>query len=228
MTLGQVTSEVTENVRRFGVGPVAREVAYRAASRLIPITRLKGIAAEARDIDPELFMAGRLLTRFATRREILAAAGDSEWAPVLSPETAEAYLDHGDRCVGCFDGDRLVSTGWYAQRAIPISTQHQLQFDSGWVYLHHHHTLPEYQGQRLRAAAMSWAVHQYTDEGARGLISSVDAGDFALLRSVQRLGFRVFGEICIAVVAGRELSYVSTGCRTHQCALVLVRGPGES
>ena len=79
MTLGQVTSEVTENVRRFGVGPVARDVAYRAASRLIPLTILEGIAAEARDIDPEWFMSGRLLTRFATEPEVLAAARDSAW-----------------------------------------------------------------------------------------------------------------------------------------------------
>jgi hypothetical protein len=214
---------VTENVRRFGVGPVARDVACRAASRLIPLTMLKGIAAEGRDIDPDWFMAGRLLTRFATDREIATATEDPDWGPLMSGETAETYLEHGDRCVGCFDAGRLVSMGWYAQRGIPISSQYQLQFDPGWVYMHHHHTLPAYQGRRLRAAAMSWAVHQYTDEGARGLISSVDAGDFALLRSVQRLGFRVFGEICVAVVAGRELTYVSPGCRAYQCALVPVR-----
>jgi hypothetical protein len=220
MTLGQVTTEVTENVRRFGVGLAARDVAYRAASRLIPLTILKGIAAEARDIDPEWFMAGRLLTRFASDPEILAASDDGAWAPVLSRAAAEAYLADGDRPVGCFDGDRLVSIGWYARRPVPISDQYHLMFDPDWVYMHHHHTLPAYRGRRLRAAAMSWAVHQYTDEGARGLIAVVDAGDFALLRSVERLGFRVFGEICVAVVAGREITYVSAGCRPYQCSLV--------
>jgi hypothetical protein len=220
MTLGQVTSEVTENVRRFGVGPVARDVAYRAASRLIPLTILRGIAAEARDVDPEWFMAGRLLTRFAFEPEVLEAAAEPAWAPVLSREAAGDYFANGDRCVGCFDGDRLVSIGWYAQRPIPISDQYHLQFDADWVYMHHHHTLPDYRGRQLRAAAMSWAVHQYSDEGSRGLISSVDACDFTLLRSVQRIGFRVFGDICVAVVAGREITYVSAGCRPYQCSLV--------
>ena len=77
MTLGQVTSEVTENVRRFGVGPVARDVAYRAASRLIPLTILEGIAAEARDINPSGSCRAGSLTRFATEPEVLAAARDS-------------------------------------------------------------------------------------------------------------------------------------------------------
>lgn len=227
MTLGQVTSEVTENVRRFGVGPVARDVAYRAASRLIPLTLLKAIAAEARDVDPEWFMAGRLLTRFAFEPELLEAADDPEWGPVLSHAAVEDYFANGDRCVGCFDGDRLVSIGWYAQRAIPISDLYHLQFDADWVYMHHQHTLPSYRGRQLRAAAVSWAVHQYTDEGARGLISSVDAGDFTLLRSLQRLGFRVFGDICVAVVAGREITYVSPGCRAYQYSLAQVRGTAE-
>ena len=92
--------------------------------------------------------------------------------------------------------------------------------------MHHHHTLPSYRGRQLRAAAMSWAVHQYTDEGSRGLISSVDAGDFRLLRSLERLGFRVFGEVCVASVAGRELTYVSPGCRAYQCSLAPAREAG--
>jgi hypothetical protein len=102
-----------------------------------------------------------------------------------------------------------------------------LQFDADWVYMHHHHTLPEYRGRRLRAATMSWAVHQFTDEGAHGVISAVDAGDFVLLRSLRRLGFREFGDICVAVVAGREITYVSAGCRPYQCSLVSSRAADE-
>ena len=219
MNLGQVTYEVTENIRRYGVGIAARDVAYRAAGELIPLTILKGLTAEPRDVDPAWFMGSRVLTRFATDREVLDASSQPEWAGVLPPATASQLLDSGSRCVGSFDSGRLVSIAWYSRHAARISDRYWLRFSGEWVCRHHPYTLPEYRTLRLDAAGTSWAVLQYADEGARGLLSCIDTHDFVSQRAARKMGYRAFGEFGVAIVAGREIAFASPGCRPFQVSL---------
>ena len=54
-----------------------------------------------------------------------------------------------------------------------------------------------------------------TDEGRLGLVSYVMSNNFASLRSVGRMGYRIFGEVYLLRVGGRRLTYATKSCRDY-------------
>jgi hypothetical protein len=102
-----------------------------------------------------------------------------------------------------------------ARTPTSISDTMRLHFDPTWVYMHRGYPLPAYRGRRLHAVAMSWALRRYTSRGARGLISYVDFNSFPSLRSVERLGYRIFGEVVVFALGGREFAVSTPGCRPY-------------
>jgi RimJ/RimL family protein N-acetyltransferase len=133
----------------------------------------------------------------------------------MSREFAEDALDRGDRCFSLFDGARMVSFGWYARQPTLISSGLLLHFDPAWVYMYRGYTLPAYRGQRLHGTGMALALREHARRGARGLITYVRSTNFASLRSVERMGYRGFGELYLARVLGRVETWTSPGCAEH-------------
>jgi hypothetical protein len=220
MDVRKVVREVAHNVRTFGLDAALRDVGFRAANKLVPVSILKGMTAVLDDVNPFLFDPGRYIIRFAAPEELRRAARRPEWRTGMAPGQVEMALGKGDEAVGCFDGDRLVCVGWYAQAPTPVSDTLTLQFDPVWVYMHRGFTLPEHRGRRLHALAMTCALQAYTARGARGLISYVDFNNLPSLRSVERMGYRIFGEIVVVAIGRREFTMPTPGCRPYGFRLV--------
>src|SRR5262249_28103377 len=136
----------------------------------------------------------------------------------MDAEFIDQALARGDRCYGAIDGDTIVAYGWYSTKPTPvtaISEDMVLHFDSAYAYMYRGYTLPAYRGKRLHGIGMARAMEAYVREGSRGLVSVVDAANFASLASCYRLGYRSFGQIICARIAGQYFTFATGGCEEY-------------
>ncbi|MGZ3437911.1 MAG: GNAT family N-acetyltransferase [Polyangia bacterium] len=216
---------LVDNARSFGVGAAFRYLEYRALNKILPIRIFKGMTAVLEDVDRTLFDSGGFAVRIASGDELRAAAAEPEWAKEMPRAFVDQALARGDDCVGIFDGKKLVSIGWYSRTPTPISPSLTLHFDAAWTYMYKGFTLKSHRGKRLHGIGMTFALKHYTDHGARGLISYVEFDNLMSLRSVERMGYRLFGDIYIARIGGRERFFSTPGCRRY--AFYLTGGEGS-
>ena len=211
---------IYDNARSFGVGAAVRDLEYRAINHILDVRILKGMTAVMEDVDRSLFDTGGFAVRIGGADELRAAAATPTWAEEMSPTFVEQALGRGDECAAIFDGDKLVSIGWYARRPTPISPSLSLAFDPAWTYMYKGFTLKSHRGKRLHGIGMTFALDHYTKAGARGLISYVEFNNLSSLRSVEKMGYRLFGDIYLAKLRGHELFWSTPGCRSYGFHLI--------
>jgi hypothetical protein len=206
------------------VGAALRDVEYRALNKLVPIRIFKGMTAVLEDVDHTLFDTGSFAVRIASFAELRAAAAQPMWATEMPLSFLDRAAARGDECVGIFDGEALVSIGWYARKPTPVSDSLVLHFDPAWTYMYKGFTLKSHRGKRLHGIGMTFALDHYTRHGARGLISYVEFNNLQSLRSVEKMGYQLFGDIYVAHVGGRERCWATPGCRPYGFRLEQQRG----
>ncbi|NVB81403.1 MAG: GNAT family acetyltransferase [Kofleriaceae bacterium] len=210
-----MVARANELAKQFGRRAALHDLQLRVLNKLMPFQVLKGMTATADEIDKRLLDAGGLETRFCTRDELYAAMTDAEMSEEMTIDFIEAALAKGDECYGIFDGQKLVSMGWYSNQPTPLSDNLTLCFDRSWMYMYKGYTLRAYRGKRLHGVGMSLALYAYTKRGARGLISYVKSNNFQSLRSTERMGYRIFGDIYIAQPIGRSVTWSTPGCAEY-------------
>ncbi len=211
----KIARRVYDNAKAFGLGASLRDVAYLTGQKLVDMKILKGMTAVLPDIDAKLLQAAPFQARFASGQELVKAARDPRWQAELDPAFVEGALEKGDECMAIFDGEVLASVGWYSRQPTVVTNEMMLHFDPEWAYMYRGYTVPEYRGKRLHGVGMSLACQAYTERGARGLISYVEFNNLQSLRSVERMGYRIFGDIYLLSIGGRERAWSSPGCRAY-------------
>jgi hypothetical protein len=210
-----VVTRTNDLAKQFGRRAAFHDLQSRVLNKLMPFQVLKGMTATADEIDKRLLDSGTFATRFCTRDELLAALTVAELAEEMSADFVETALAKGDECYGIFDGSQLVSMGWYSNHPTPLSDKLTLCFDRSWMYMYKGYTLHAYRGKRLHGVGMSKALCAYTKRGARGLISYVKSTNFQSLRSTERMGYRIFGDVYIAQPIGRSVTWATPGCAEY-------------
>jgi hypothetical protein len=148
----------------------------------------------------------------------------------MTSEFVTDALSKGDRCLGILDGGTLVAYTWYSHlptRIFPADLV--LHFDESYVYLYKAFTRTPYRGRRLHGIGKTLALQEYLSLGFRGLLSAVEYLNFSSLKSVKRIGGRLFGSIYVSGAFGHYLVYRSRGCRRFGFRLERLRAvPGAS
>ncbi|PYN35234.1 MAG: GNAT family acetyltransferase [Candidatus Rokuibacteriota bacterium] len=209
----RIFRHVQDTLARYGASAALHDIGCHAVNVIAEFQILRGMTARLRDInDPSLFDAPGFHGRFVSSGEL---AERYEGAHELSSAfLLEASL-RGDRCYALFEGDALASYGWYSNLPSPIDEHFVLHFARVYTYMYKGYTLPAYRGMRLHAVGMCRALREFTAEGKAGLISYVQSNNFASLRSVARMGYRIFGEVYLLRVGGRRLTYATKSCRDY-------------
>ena len=152
-----------------------------------------------------------------------------EYAGDPSTELSERFLSQalprGDECYGICDGQALASYGWYAKGRTPVSTELDVVFNAGYVYMYKGFTGDQYRGQRLHAIGMTRALAHYLANGQLGIVSYVEAQNFDSLKSCFRMGYEAFGTVYLVKLFGHWLSFSSPGCRRFGFRVVANRAP---
>ena len=213
MSLKTAIATVRQNAKQFGTKSAFLDVGYRAAGKLIPLMAFKGMTAVLADVDPTLLSPGPYEARLATKKDLLKVMKDPEWQSQLDEAFVEKAMNAGDECFGIFDQGKMVSMGWYSMNATPVSENAEIVFDPAWVYMYKGYTQKTHRGKRLHGIGMSSALKMYTEQGARGLISYVEVNNFASLRSIEKMGYRIFGEVGAAEIGGKLRTACTNGCK---------------
>ncbi len=155
--------------------------------------------------------------RMLTPEDVAAAVDDPELG--IGPEMAVRMRQEGDSCFGIFDGDRLVSYGWYAGRQIAPEPEGGvpypfpgMRFPPDVVYMYKGFTHPAYRGRQLHSLGMDLALQELAKQGVRGLISTVYWTNDPSLRSCRRLGMTFLGRLYQAHAFGRCLTRIPPAC----------------
>lgn len=216
MNLTRAVRHVADNARAFGPSAAFHDLAYRGVNHLTSFQVLRGMTAVVADLNPDLVLPEGFESRFASKASLLDAAVDDY---EMSREFVESALTKGDDCLAIYDQGRLASFGWYSSHPTRISEGLVLHFDPSWVYMYKGFTHPDYRGKRLHGIGMALAAQAYTKRGFRGLISYVASNNLQSLRSVERMGYRTFGDIFVAGAPGNSRIWATPGCRRYQFRL---------
>ncbi|HXS51495.1 MAG TPA: hypothetical protein VN782_03105 [Usitatibacter sp.] len=211
--LTQSVREMREIARAYGPAALLNDLAWRAVNKLADFQVLRGMTVRLVDVrDPGLFDAAGYEAGFAGAQALLPFAGAAH-------EFSEPFLRRafarGDRCYALFDRGRLASYGWYSTRPTSIDEHFELHFDSRYCYMYKGFTAPAYRGRRLHAIGMCRALAAVSDEGRLGLISYVYSNNFASLRSVERMGYRIFGTVYALRVGSMLATHATARCREY-------------
>ena len=206
-----LSEKVRFRLKRHGARNLFHVLCMRAINAVVPFKILRGVCVEepaaAYLACPEAYTAG-----LYGAKEMLRFAADP--ANEIPQAFIESVLDKGDECYALTDGDGLAAYGWYAQGPTPVdSPRLRLRFSDAYVYMYKGFTSEHHRGKRLHAIGMTRALREYRRRGFRGLISYVESTNFDSLKSCDRMGYRVFGSICLVRLFGRDFAFSSPGCR---------------
>ena len=194
---------------------------FRLLRSALNLRILRGVQVDGAEL-PRLGCDARFTTGFQSLKALRRFAAD----PVngMSPHFVRNAVRNGDACHAVREGATLVSSAWYSRRPTSIGTQGLvLHFAPGYVYMYKGLTCDAYRGQRLYAVGISRALAHYTAQGARGLVSYVEATNLASMKAALRMGFRVFGSVYLIRLFGRHFAFSSPGCKAFGFRLETIR-----
>lgn len=216
--------QIRETVRKHGFQMAAQDIACRAANRVAQVSLLHGVSLDMETVDPKFLADDAGLEWGFLDRATLERALANGGAEGMDAAFVGGALAKGDRCYGALVGETVVSYGWYSSRPTAVTAIDDdaiLCFDAAYAYMYRGYTLPAYRGKRLHGIGMARAMKALVDEGQKGLVSCVEAGNFASLASCQRLGYKVFGQLLCVKRKGRFVSLATRGCKAYGMRIVL-------
>jgi hypothetical protein len=213
MTVGTAVRGIRKSVATIGLAHTVHDLALRAANRAVVIKILKGMTVESVHAEflacPEpyrpMFLDEKMLREFGR-----------DPANDIPKGFLEEALAKGDECYGILAGRTLASYGWYSRGPTRIDPP-ELVLHPGdrYIYMYKGFTHPGHRGRRLHAIGMTLALHHYLANGFRGLVSYVESNNFSSLTSVVRMGYEIFGTVCVLKIFGAYRTLASPGWREH-------------
>ena len=144
---------------------------------------------------PKVKVPVRLSYRMAHEADILNFDGEK----YDFDEGAKKYLlermKHGDRCILASLNNRIVGYMWIMNGAMELSQGSLVTVSKENAYIYKGFVISEARGQRVLAGLDRFAINLLRREGARCMITTVDAGNLPALTARKRIGFEKIGVI---------------------------------
>lgn len=213
MTAGTTARRIRTSVATIGIAHTLHDLALRAANRVLVLKILKGMTVERVHAEflvcPKpyrpMFLDGTMLREFGR-----------DPANDIPKGFLEEALSKGDECYGILAGDTLAAYGWYSHGPTRIDPP-ELVLCPGdrYIYMYKGFTHPGHRGRRLHAIGMSLALQHYLTKDFKGLVSYVESNNFSSLTSVVRMGYEIFGTVCVLRIFGAYRTIASAGWQAH-------------
>jgi hypothetical protein len=196
-----------------GVTTTMLHTAHRAANR-VSVRGWNVVAITPTEVNQELathplLATGRMLDAEAMRLYIGPYIG-------LTAAFVREASSRGEGCMRFSDDDTLRAHEWYATRPVwPTETDdnRSLSVDPTHVHMQNGSTLPRHRGERLHALGMVAALQQFAK--LEGLVSYVDATNFASLKSCVRMGHATVGRVAFFRLGKSHLRHRTPGCARY-------------
>jgi GNAT superfamily N-acetyltransferase len=137
----------------------------------------------------------------------------AQLAPAIGPggfDTVHERLRAGRRCfVACVDG-HLATYGWVSYDEERVGEmERSFRFPPCEVYVWDCSTLPQYQGQRLYSALLSYIAHRLRGEGVRRAWIGAGVANQPSTRGIANAGFRPVASGFYARILAAHIMWVS-------------------
>lgn len=188
-------SKANDIRRKFGVKATLQYAANIVGSRLCGFEALKLVWLPVDEMKIELDLSDDTIMRFLTPSEVETFAQDP--ANDFIPSNVEKAHAGTDLCFAALVDGRLASYGWYTLgRSFGIGDNDILmRSPPNAAYMHSGFTHPDFRGRRLHGIGMGRALHALSDRGVNALVSDVNWANHASLKSCDRLGYQMLGNL---------------------------------
>lgn len=204
-------------LKRYGVFSWVFASGYQVLRRSVRYRVLRCMTLSQHDVDPGFLEEPEgLVVKHLTATEFSAL---SNATGLISEVSLRERAERNDWSTVVLEGESIAAYGWYSNSPCPIDEVHAFHFDRRYVYMYDGFTDPAYRGRQLHAFGMAHAVRKVTQDGSMGLVSYVEADNFASLRSVKRLGYKILGSCRSVRLFGRDIAWGSKACRAHHISL---------
>ena len=196
--------------QRFGVIACVIDIIYKCLNKVTYFKVLRGMTLTLDSIDAQFLDND-------SGREGETISG-SNVSLLISPDIGmnQNFIDgaekRGDWSYVFREHENVISYGWYSNSDVPIDVLFAISYSDQFTYMYKGFTAAQYRGEKLHAFGMARALRNVTKAGANGLISYVEANNFASLRSCERLGYKIFGSCWLFRIFGRFFVLRSPGC----------------
>ena len=196
--------------QRFGIVACMIDILYRCLTKITYFKVLRGMTLTLDSIDNQF-----LDTDPGRNGEVISGSYVSS---LIAPDIGmnQNFIDsaekRGDWSYVFREDDNVISYGWYSKGKVPIDAQFAIHFSNHYTYMYKGFASKEYRGKKLHALGMAHALSNVAKSGDKGLITYVEANNFASLRSCERLGYKIFGSCWIFRIFGRFFVLKSPGC----------------
>lgn len=138
----------------------------------------------------------------------------------MREDDVRGHFAKGDSCYAFLKGHELASYGWYSTSTTKLPSGQIVNFDPTYVYMYQGYTRKTHRGKRLHGIGMARVLKLYCHLDYKGIISMVDARNYESLRSIHRLGYRIFGRIYVIRVGKKFFVWQSVGCKKYGLAVI--------
>jgi hypothetical protein len=213
MTAGAAARRIRTSIATIGIARTLHDLALRAANRVLVLKFLKGMTVER--VHAEFLVCPEPYRPMFLDENLLREFGRDP-ANDMSKSFLEDALSKGDECYGILAGDTLAAYGWYSRGPTRIDPPELvLRPGDRYIYMYKGFTHPSHRGRRLHAIGMSLALQHYLNNGFKGLVSYVESNNFSSLTSVVRMGYEIFGTVCVLRIFGAYLTIAGSEWRAH-------------
>lgn len=206
-------------LRHMSVFDFAEKALVRALGNFVYIDALKCMVLTMHTMDRGIL--SRKLSydgKFLSESECLYFA--KNYDTDMREDVVREHFSKGDSCYAFLKGQELASYGWYSTSTTKLPSGQIVNFDPSYVYMYQGYTRKVYRGNRLHGIGMARALEIYCHLGYNGIISMVDARNHESLRSIYRLGYRIFGRIYVIRVRKKFFVWQSVGCKKYGLAVI--------
>lgn len=181
--------------RNFGMVAMLQHGMNVTGSRLLEFEALTLGWLSIDEMKTELDLPEDIEMRFLSAGEVEMFALDPQNDLTESHvEKAHAGTDH---CFAALIDGRLASYGWYTLDGAYLIGNNGLliRYPSNAAYMHSGFTHPDFRGRRLHGIGMGRALLALSEKGINALLSDVDWANHASLKSCNRLGYQMLGNV---------------------------------
>ncbi len=141
---------------------------------------------------PTSMLRGSAVVRFATQADLPRLVELQDKRSVFVERFGE-----GDHCVVAIADDRIVGYEWFSDRPIhrESSWGYSIQIPGGFVYAYDAFIDPEHRNTGLWLRFKAYLGQWMAESDKRGVLTFVDYGNWASLRTHLRFGFEPSGNI---------------------------------
>lgn len=200
--------------QHFGVVACMFDIIYNCLNKLTYFKVLRGMTLTLDSIDAQFLDSdpGRKGEVISGSTVSLLTAPDIG----MNQNFIDGAEERGDWSYVFREHDNVINYGWYSKCTVPIDAHFAIQYSDEYTYMYKGFTVREYRGEKLHAYGMARALNIVAKSGDNGLISYVEADNFASLRSCERLGYEIFGSCWLFRIFGRFFALKTPGCRRFE------------